>query len=169
MDVSSPFIPRAVKFFSEQRQFRFRVFRARDSVPCLSASPRETEYSLAEALRQGRGVLLFLSCRNYPRETVSGRLRQPGIRDESCKYRKPDSPALHTVRSEVPRGQASLFAGLRVPSLIMSYQSQQKNYHSQKEKTASVCSGQWIHMVDYLMGLVSDPVGADLCVCPCHA
>ena len=31
---------RAVKFFSEQRQFRFRVFRARDSVPCLSAFPR---------------------------------------------------------------------------------------------------------------------------------
>ncbi|RLC16457.1 MAG: hypothetical protein DRI57_11185, partial [Deltaproteobacteria bacterium] len=32
-------------------------------------------------------------CRNYPRETVSDRLRQPGIRDESCKHRKPDSPA----------------------------------------------------------------------------
>ncbi|RLC02205.1 MAG: hypothetical protein DRI57_30290, partial [Deltaproteobacteria bacterium] len=47
-----------------------------------------------EARRQGRGVLLFLSCRNYPRETVSDRLRQPVIRDESCKYRKPDSPAL---------------------------------------------------------------------------
>ncbi|RLC09331.1 MAG: hypothetical protein DRI57_22320 [Deltaproteobacteria bacterium] len=43
--------------------------------------------------RQGRGVLLFLSCRNYPRETVSGRLRQPGIRDESCKHRKLNSPA----------------------------------------------------------------------------
>ncbi|RLC16205.1 MAG: hypothetical protein DRI57_11600, partial [Deltaproteobacteria bacterium] len=38
-------------------------------------------------------VLLFLSCRNYLRETVSDRLRQPGIQDKSCKYRKLDSPA----------------------------------------------------------------------------
>ncbi|OQY52454.1 MAG: hypothetical protein B6245_23635 [Desulfobacteraceae bacterium 4572_88] len=48
-----PFEGRAVKFFSEQRQFRFRVFRARDSVPCLSAALRETEYSLAETRRRG--------------------------------------------------------------------------------------------------------------------
>ena len=46
----------------------------------------------AETQRQGRRVLLFLSCRNYPRETVSDRLRQPGIRDESCKHRKLNSP-----------------------------------------------------------------------------
>ncbi|RLC02823.1 MAG: hypothetical protein DRI57_29740, partial [Deltaproteobacteria bacterium] len=82
---------RAVKFFSEQRQFRFR---ARDSVPCLSASPRLCERQNILSQRQGRGVLLFLSCRNYPRETVSDRLRQPGMRDESCKHRKLDSPAL---------------------------------------------------------------------------
>ncbi|OQY59809.1 MAG: hypothetical protein B6245_04745 [Desulfobacteraceae bacterium 4572_88] len=41
---------RAVKFFSEQRQFRFRVFRALSL--CVSAALRETEYSLAEAQRR---------------------------------------------------------------------------------------------------------------------
>ncbi|RLB99663.1 MAG: hypothetical protein DRI57_33285, partial [Deltaproteobacteria bacterium] len=53
----------------------------------------------AEAQRQGRRVLLFSGCRNYLRETVSDRLRQPVIRDKSCKYRKLDSPAL-TKRGE---------------------------------------------------------------------
>ncbi len=46
-----PLKGRAVKFFPEQRQFRFRVFRARDSVPFLSAALREAEYSLAETQR----------------------------------------------------------------------------------------------------------------------
>ncbi|RLC15219.1 MAG: hypothetical protein DRI57_13200 [Deltaproteobacteria bacterium] len=91
----TPFMKsRAVKFFSEQRQFRFRVFHARDSVPCLSASPRLCEKQNILSQRQGRRVLLFLSCRNYPLETVSDRLRQPGTRDESCKDIELNSPPL---------------------------------------------------------------------------
>ncbi|OQY59205.1 MAG: hypothetical protein B6245_07965 [Desulfobacteraceae bacterium 4572_88] len=41
---------------------------------------------------------LFLSCRNYPRETVSDRLRQPGTRDKSCKGRELNRPAFFKGR-----------------------------------------------------------------------
>jgi len=69
-----------------------------DFVPCLSASPRlcERQNILSQRRRDAETGTQssLISCRNYPRETVSDRLRQPGTRDKSCKYRKLNSPGL---------------------------------------------------------------------------
>ena len=79
--LKSPSEGRAVKFFSEQRQFRFRVFRARDSVPCLSASPRLCERQNILSRRRGgaeirtQSFLIFklpeLSAGNCPEHGIN--------------------------------------------------------------------------------------------------